>query len=555
MSYALLWIETIALALIWMAALLAVVAHFRSRLWYALAVLGIVLVPLLPVGGMATLLVVARLHDVYRNSALAYCVSQTIVLAIGMCIIWRRARRLTSTPASGDVYVPPNSAGGDTGGTCHGRAAAGWPRGRLLLTLLMAAALWIMTAWNIELAARAQLAALRQEAGAMMLSVVPPVTNDAQNAAFLYEKAYRRLDADPDLKENKGENILTQDHPDLADPAVARFLARHIETLSLIQQAVQLPDCYFEHNYIHPDIFLQLPELTKPRQVARLLQLHRRFETAAGRLGSAIDDTNAMFRVADHAGRAPTLVNALVSIAVESMAVKNVEELLPALTSQQQVVRLKLDDPDRIARVMRRGLVGEEAAGIATFSDLIDGRLDVASLTNTAAFNGPTPASTGGAFVRLALLGNDVDDYRETMASFRGLLAKPFYEIQPELRNLDHRILHARGFLTTILMPGLTPCLSKSAQLAAELECARLAVLATDYRIAKGELPPTLQSLMPDYLTELPLDPFDGKPLRMKRTADELVIYSIGPDLKDDGGMEFDKRTQKGDLTFTLKVK
>jgi hypothetical protein len=34
----------------------------------------------------------------------------------------------------------------------------------------------------------------------------------------------------------------------------------------------------------------------------------------------------------------------------------------------------------------------------------------------------------------------------------------------------------------------------------------------------------------------LPVDPFDGKPLRSKRLPDGIVVYSVGPDGVDDGG-------------------
>ncbi len=555
MSYVLLWIETIALALIWMAAMLAVAAHFRSRLWYALAVAGIVLVPLVPIGGMAAALLVARLMVHYQNSTLAYSASQTIILVIGMFIIWRRARQLVGPPASGDVYVPPDSAGEDTGGAGPRLAAAVWPRGRLLLTLLMALVLWIMTAWNIELAARAQVAAVRQEAGAIMLSVVPPVTNDAQNAAILYEKAFRYLDADPDLKKNDDQNILSQDTPDLAGPAVAGFLTRHRHTLALIGQAAELPDCYFEHNYLHPDFGMMLPELQKLRQVARLLQLHRQYETSKGNVGAAIADTRAMFRLADHASRSPLLITALMSIAIDAMAVKNAEEVLPTLTTSPQVTQLGIDDPERIGRMMRRAFTCEEAFGIATFSDLIDGRVNLAALVGTPGSNGPTPTFAGGAFVRLCLMGDDLDDYRETLATIRQLLARPYHEVQSQLRELDDKPHHAKGIMTAMLIPAFHGAVSTSARMTAQLECTRLAAAATQYRIARGQLPPTLQSLMPEYLTEIPLDPFDGKPLRMKLTADKLVTYSVGPDLKDDGGVEIDNKTKTGDITFTLKVR
>jgi hypothetical protein len=46
-----------------------------------------------------------------------------------------------------------------------------------------------------------------------------------------------------------------------------------------------------------------------------------------------------------------------------------------------------------------------------------------------------------------------------------------------------------------------------------------------------GELPATLQAMVPDYLPRLPVDLMDGKPLRYERQ--ERLLYSIGTDLAD----------------------
>jgi hypothetical protein len=42
---------------------------------------------------------------------------------------------------------------------------------------------------------------------------------------------------------------------------------------------------------------------------------------------------------------------------------------------------------------------------------------------------------------------------------------------------------------------------------------------------------------VPQYLTAVPRDPVDGQPLRLARRPDGIVIYSIGLDGKDDGGV------------------
>jgi hypothetical protein len=48
-------------------------------------------------------------------------------------------------------------------------------------------------------------------------------------------------------------------------------------------------------------------------------------------------------------------------------------------------------------------------------------------------------------------------------------------------------------------------------------------------------------------------DPFDGKPLKLAVRDGHPVLYSVGPDAKDDGGAPFVGATKTGDITFTLK--
>jgi hypothetical protein len=55
-----------------------------------------------------------------------------------------------------------------------------------------------------------------------------------------------------------------------------------------------------------------------------------------------------------------------------------------------------------------------------------------------------------------------------------------------------------------------------------------IAALATErYRRRHGSWPDTLERLVPDFLSAVPLDPHDGKPLRYHRRADRVVIYSL----------------------------
>jgi hypothetical protein len=76
------------------------------------------------------------------------------------------------------------------------------------------------------------------------------------------------------------------------------------------------------------------------------------------------------------------------------------------------------------------------------------------------------------------------------------------------------------------------------------------------YRLThQGLRPQTLDLLTPSLLPKVPSDPFDGQPLRYRRLLRGYVVYSVGDDLKDNGGLEAPTRFSKGayDRTFTVE--
>lgn len=56
------------------------------------------------------------------------------------------------------------------------------------------------------------------------------------------------------------------------------------------------------------------------------------------------------------------------------------------------------------------------------------------------------------------------------------------------------------------------------------------------YKLEKGIYPAVLSELVPSYLTAVPQDVFDNKPLCYKRDGASYKLWSIGPDGRDDGG-------------------
>jgi hypothetical protein len=82
--------------------------------------------------------------------------------------------------------------------------------------------------------------------------------------------------------------------------------------------------------------------------------------------------------------------------------------------------------------------------------------------------------------------------------------------------------------------------IERGQEASARERCARAALAVERHRFER--------QMPPEKLPEpVPVDPFDGQPLRYKKLAKGYVVYSVGEDGRDDGGDE------KKDITFTVE--
>jgi hypothetical protein len=101
-------------------------------------------------------------------------------------------------------------------------------------------------------------------------------------------------------------------------------------------------------------------------------------------------------------------------------------------------------------------------------------------------------------------------------------------------------------------LPHFAGAVSREARCLANLRLALTAVALEQFRAAHNNRYPAsfLSELTPNYLVTILTDPFDGQPLRYRKQGDGYVLYSIGPDLKDDGGKPMNGKN--GDIVFTV---
>ena len=433
--------------------------------------------------------------------------------------------------------------------------AAQWPVVGLFALAILAKAVSFGTLLILDNAVAAEARAMRVEAAAMMQAALPPAVADAENAAILHAQAAAAFAAATDLKAADG--LFNAPAIDAASPAVGALLARHAGLLDTIRRAADMPACRFPRDWTRPSIDMLLAEVQSCRNEGRLLAIAARHEAATGKPAAALADAVRLGRIGRQVGSEPILISHLVGIALDAMALSVVAEILPTLTPADAPL---LDDPalrDLVASTpsLVRAINGEEAFGLSTFANFADGRDGIDCLgrlagdPNVAILPQEKPFSLLieplSAVWRAFILPADIVGYRRRFEGYRQLVtgavdqSQTWPQIQKQIDGIEAEISRAGsdGFLSRLIAPATDAVLRSQCMAVARHRAAEVLMAATRERLASGALPESIDALVPARLPSVPRDPFTtDAPLHLKATPEELLVWSVGPDGKDDGG-------------------
>ena len=535
MGYALIWVESLATALV-LVALVTAWSAWRSRAfrrWLGPVCLALLLTAL--AGSLLYGIGWLRFVRGLEISGFSYMLFWALVFVAGSGALLARGLLSKGT---------------------EGPRARSWSGSRLALSLAALVLLTWMTFTNMDLGVKIQLSALRAEAGAMMLAAMPPRLPDRDNAALVYQEAFAALGPSDKVPERwRAKDIwfdIAELKFDAKDKELAEFLDSQKRALTLLRKAAAMPGCWFEHDYFQ-SVEMLLPEIPNLRQGAYLLGLDALSRASQHDGGGALDDVAAMFGIARHLND-PTLISLVTATATEKAACKILEDVL-ALTPlrPQDLGRLRLDDNVSYHRLFHRACVMEESSlGLSCYT-LLSSTKSSPWLRETGDPLGL--AILGSPFYRVFFLQDDLAGYRRTMKQMQELARRPYHEAVTDWQIFGQGIRQQpTGLIAMMIIPAADRCAAVAAEADAARDLARLGLAMTAYQQKHGKHPEKLDDLVPGYLTGIPRDPFDGRPLRWKRAGQELLLYSVGRDLKDDGGVPWDPANPNNpsDIVFRL---
>lgn len=94
--------------------------------------------------------------------------------------------------------------------------------------------------------------------------------------------------------------------------------------------------------------------------------------------------------------------------------------------------------------------------------------------------------------------------------------------------------------ICVLMLPDVSGCLVAETRALATARLNLVGAAMAVFRAEQGRWPEAPEELVPEYLEELPNDPFADAPLRYVKDGGGFVLYSVGPNLVDEQGVDSD---------------
>jgi hypothetical protein len=274
-------------------------------------------------------------------------------------------------------------------------------------------------------------------------------------------------------------------------------------------------------------------------EVARLLTADAELRRAEGDLDGALASCRAIVNCGRSVGDEPRMMPQLMRLAAGAIAAGQAERVLGqgqpseiSLTALQDLLAEEGQAP-----LMTLALRGERASSDHLLESVQRGETPVKQLV--ASFSGGATSRFSFKRADLFYLPGAVAISRAAMLERMNKLVEAS-KLPPEQQSAPLAELVAwrkdeSPLVLLITTPEvLTTYLLEARGIQARLRCAAAGLAVERYRRKNGRWPEELSELKDEFLLEVPADPFDGKPLRYYKIDEGTVVYSVGPDRKDD---------------------
>ena len=453
----------------------------------------------------------------------------------------------------------------------HKRRVYPWQRWRrrviigcLLVFVLLPAVLGGST-WHNQVALEREMQAIRAKgfpASPADLEKAYPLPPKEQNAAEIYQQSFQAQakSASNALYEDMMKQLKDAPKRGPLDAALHKLMTEYLqanaEALRLLHEAAGRPANRYPLDFSE-GFGMLLPHLAELRQSARLLEVEALVAAEDGDTRRALDAVAAALAAANSLRQEPIPVSQLTRIACHDITLEGVKWIMARISfSEEELVRLggmlqAAEDPGAFTRA----LAGERVLALTAFDhpeQVLEGSPEVQSF-------GPVGVSAVAGLMRVT--GTTDADRRRFLAYMEDIVTasqKPIWLAIPLMEDMGRRLQAGQSWMPSVtdsMLPSFTRMGQSFARDAAGIAAAEIAVAIERYRLVHDNaVPDHVQDLVPAFLSAVSVDPFDGNPLRYHQDETGYSVYSVGEDLRDDGGTEAtpQRRGHPQDLVFRV---
>ena len=389
---------------------------------------------------------------------------------------------------------------------------------------------------------------------------------DNRNAALVLTQAFALITNYPDARSNQIWNFKIptanrQIEPDMLD-LLAGFVEMNSAVVAKANEALELPGCRYPADFTLL-ANTPLPHLAKLNTLATINAYTSILALDRGQFPRASEATEKILALARTLDAEPCAISQLVRLKLFKMALTCLERRLTAgaLIEPELSGLEKAFGRMTITNGIITALIGERAWVGAYFqlSKAEAERLSPAANQSSDTERGPFIPSRGPVILRLSgFYDLDFGQFLLTMNTNITLAARsPREQLKAAAyfqRAGEHSSKRYRTVSATTL-PLFSGTLVRGVDAQAFLSMAMTGLAIERFRNEHHQFPETLEELVPTHFPEVPVDPFsrESDALQYKRTEQGYVLYSIGRDQKDDGGLEeTDKKKSNDGTSFDL---
>jgi hypothetical protein len=371
-----------------------------------------------------------------------------------------------------------------------------------------------------------------------------------------------RLAMDDSLVENRSAYTLLNAEQ---ERVMRAEVGRAHEAIELAGQMPQFSTGRYAVKWRPEFITTLIPHVQEARNIGHLLTIDGRLRAHDGDIGGALHDVKAILYGGRAIGDEPLLISQLVRMACDTAAVKLLERILTCGQASERALadlQKELEEQARTPYFMT-GIRGERAGLDYMLQNGENGEIPAAVFrrilkeTFAISFNATKPPRNEWLL--------EVDAWRVYL-NIRAERAQFLHHINRIVELAKQPPWEAAYAIDSFIAeetkrkPPLSDLIGNCnkhyfayTRCLAYLQTAYTAIAAERFRLAKGRWPKDLAELVPQYLDAVPLDPFDGKPLRYIRKGQAQVVYSVSQDREDQGGTFLNNPLDQGsDVGFIL---